>query len=155
MKKSISTLLFLFLVFCANAQTADTPSSYAFKKLHEQNIDTTKICFNKCTRAGIYETRAEKIGDSIKTYRLLIQKEYTEYCACICDKSISDSISTLVTNKLNKRGYDCPPNDSGYSCKGALIKFQKDNDLFIGALTLETMKNLGFSFEELGLLLKK
>ncbi|MEY4902977.1 MAG: hypothetical protein RLZZ292_792 [Bacteroidota bacterium] len=185
MKKNLTLLLLLF-AFCANAQTADAPSSYAFKKLHEQHIDTTKICFQKCIKADKYETRQEDIEIKEGEYEELKQKKtdsvfmldkrfykkkiysvfiggcqgFSEWYPCICNTALTPAITEKIKAALRKRGYDIPgsPHDNCWGTlyeRAALLKFQKDNDLPICALTLETLKKLGFSFEELGLLIKQ
>ncbi len=59
------------------------------------------------------------------------------------DSSLLDSLRTALV----KRGYDVGPECSvigNYTgTKPSLVKFQKDNNLCIGSLDLETLKALG------------
>ncbi len=59
------------------------------------------------------------------------------------DSSLLDSLRTALV----KRGYDMGPECSvvgnHIGTKSSLIKFQKDNNLCLGSLDLETLKALG------------
>ncbi len=107
-----------------------------------------------------YETRSfQKLASSATTTTSEIPAQYntvtktnlvkaggfTEWREVICNADITPSFYRSVQQALNDRGYDAGPVDGqvGARTKAALVKFQRDNNLPIGSMDIETLKALG------------
>ena len=62
-----------------------------------------------------------------------------------CSADITPAFYRQVQQALNDKGYDAGPVDGqiGARTKAALVKFQRDNNLPIGSMDIETLKALG------------
>jgi len=82
------------------------------------------------------------------TRRVLVKKGgFTEFREVICEGDVTNVTVRKIQEALRSRGYDPGVSDNvmGARTKAALVKYQKDNNLPVGNLDLETMKSLGVS----------
>lgn len=83
------------------------------------------------------------------TKRQLVSKGgFTEWREIVCGKDVTSQMVRNVQNALRARGYDPGPIDNvmGSRTKAALVKFQKENNLPVGQLDLETLKALEVNY---------
>ncbi len=90
----------------------------------------------------------EFINKEIEYEVLISRGGYTEWKQVVCDVQISKKLYRDVYSALIERGYSIGGNINhieGFmpETKAALIKFQKDNNLPMGQLDLETLALLG------------
>ena len=116
-----------------NYYTAGCPSGYRFDPL-----DNT--CKKVINIPAEYETVSK---------RALTQSGgFTEWREVVCPNNLTSYTITQIQTALKDRGYDPGPIDNilGARTKAALTQFQKDNNLPIGQLDLETLKALGVQY---------
>ena len=151
------TRTFQKLVRDASVNADDVPAQYttrSFKKLaSDASVSSTPI-------PEVYETRSfQKLASSASTSTTEIPAQYntvskrnlvkaggfTEWREVICSADITPSFYRQVQQALNDRGYDAGPVDGqiGARTKAAMVKFQRDNNLPIGSMDIETLKALG------------
>jgi len=83
------------------------------------------------------------------TRRNLVKKGgFTEWREVLCGEKVTGYTIRQIQSALSSRGYDPGPNDNilGSRTKAALTKFQKDNNLPVGQLDMETLKALGINY---------
>jgi len=83
------------------------------------------------------------------TRRVLVKKGgFTEWREVVCADQVTNVTVRKIQEALRSRGYDPGPADNvmGARTKAALVKYQKDNNLPVGNLDVETMKSLGVSY---------
>ena len=77
----------------------------------------------------------------------LIQKAYFEWKEIVCEADIDESLYQEIQSTLVENGYDIGAHgvngNMNDKTKAALVKYQKDNQLPIGALDIETLASLG------------
>lgn len=80
--------------------------------------------------------------------RLLKPGEFSEWREILCGEKVTGYTIHQIQAALLSAGYDPGPIDNtmGARTKAALIKFQKDKNLPVGNLDLETLKALGVDF---------
>ena len=75
------------------------------------------------------------------------QGGFTDWREVVCDSEITVELIRSVQKALIARGYNVGPagadNKIGKDTKDALMKYQKDNNLPVGQLDIETLKSLG------------
>jgi hypothetical protein len=76
---------------------------------------------------------------------------YSEWKEIVCDNKVNTDVVSQIQTALKKKGYDIGPKGVdgvlGTDTKAALVKYQKDNNLPVGNLNIETMKSLGVKFD--------
>jgi hypothetical protein len=76
------------------------------------------------------------------------EMQQTEWQEVVCAKDVSPKLITQICSKLQMEGYsrvDCSSAKLDSSLKNAINAYQKDNQLPIGGLNMETMYRLGIS----------
>jgi outer membrane protein OmpA-like peptidoglycan-associated protein len=72
---------------------------------------------------------------------------FTEWREVVCEADITQDLVRSVQSALISRGYSVgsagADNQMGAATKAALVKFQKDNNLPVGQLDIETLRALG------------
>lgn len=85
----------------------------------------------------------------IKTKKIIKQGGFTEWREVVCSDKITSDLVRHVHDSLLKAGYDTgtdwTDNVIGKETKAALVNFQRDNDLPVGQLDIETLKVMGIS----------
>lgn len=78
------------------------------------------------------------------TKRVITSDAKLNWKSILCETNTTPSIIRDLQSALKAKGYNVGPVDSVYGAqtKAAVRKYQKDNGLAIGALTLETLKSL-------------
>ena len=91
---------------------------------------------------AVYETVRTKIKEG---------KEKIEWKEVVCFNLVTEDFIKKLQSILKKEGLYKGPIDGiyGSKTKNALIAYQEKNNLFRGALTIETLKNMGFSEREI------
>ncbi|MFT6745158.1 MAG: hypothetical protein ACJAR8_001719, partial [Bacteroidia bacterium] len=94
--------------------------------------------------------RAIEIPAEYKTVtkRVLVKAGgFSEYREVVCSKNVTSQLVRQVQRALLAKGYTVGPagtdNVLGKDTRAALIKYQKDNNLPVGNMNVETMKHLG------------
>ena len=82
------------------------------------------------------------------TKRVLVKAGgFSEYREVVCSKNVTSQLVRQVQRALIAKGYNVGPagtdNVLGKDTRAALIKYQKDNNLPVGNMNIETMKHLG------------
>ena len=102
---------------------------------------------------GVYDTIVEVLDtalvkdfivDSVQVIQTVETGGYTEWKEIVCDSDITEDLYRKVQQGLVDQGYqiDVSGEISGLT-KTALVQFQKENGLPIGALDFETLEALG------------
>ena len=118
-------------------RTIEIPAEYASRSFR-------KLASPAATRA--IEVPAEY---STVTRRNLVKKGgFTEWREVLCGDKVTGYTVRQIQDALKARGYDSGPSDNimGSRTKAALVKFQKDNNLPVGQLDLQTLKALGVQY---------
>ena len=73
---------------------------------------------------------------------------FTEWREVLCGDKVTGYTIRQIQSALSAKGYDAGPADNilGARTKAALTKFQKDNNLPVGQLDMETLKALGVNY---------
>jgi len=83
------------------------------------------------------------------TRRNLVKKGgFTEWREVLCGDKVTGYTIRQIQSALNAKGYDAGAADNvlGVRTKAALTKFQKDNNLPVGQLDMQTLKALGVNY---------
>lgn len=90
------------------------------------------------------EETSEAEYETIVSKRNIKKGGFTEWKEVLCADKIDKDLIHQIQNALNIRGYDCGTkiNFLSATIKSALTKFQKDQNLPVGNLDLETLKAL-------------
>jgi hypothetical protein len=124
------------LVSDARVESADVAAQY-----------TTRTYQKLAADAGTRTVDVPAEYSTITKRNLVKAGGFTEWREVICDTDITADLVRRVQVALMAKGYDLPrygaDNDLGAETKAALVKFQRDNNLPIGQLDLETLKALG------------
>ncbi|MBL7784973.1 MAG: peptidoglycan-binding protein [Chitinophagales bacterium] len=82
---------------------------------------------------------------TITTKKLVRAGEFTDWVEVLCDSKTTPSKISQIQDALRAKGYDPGPSDNvlGGKTRAALQQFQKDNNLPVGNLNMETMRALG------------
>jgi peptidoglycan hydrolase-like protein with peptidoglycan-binding domain len=83
------------------------------------------------------------------TRKNLVKKGgFTEWKEVLCGDKVDGYTIRQIQDALKSRGYDPGPIDNilGSQTKAALTKFQKENNLPVGQLDMDTLKALGIKF---------
>ena len=145
------------LVSDAQAQSADVPARYetvSYQKLASDAATTsadiaaqyTTRSYKKLANAAattVTETPAQY--NSVTKTNLVTPGGFTEWREVVCDADITPALYRRVQQALNDKGYNVGAVDGiiGAGTKAQLVKFQRDNNLPIGQLDVETLKALG------------
>lgn len=105
---------------------------------------TTRVLVN----SNCLETRTTTTDAKYKTVsekRLVSSGGYTDWVEILCEAKTTNSVLREVQNKLNAKGYAVGSADGimGIRTRAQLEKYQKDNNLPVGNLNIETLKSLG------------
>ncbi len=145
------------LVSDASSSAADVPAQYTTRTYKKIASDAS---VNSSSIPEVYETRSfQKLASSASTTTTEIPAQYntvtkrnlvtpggfTEWREVVCSADITPGFYRQIQQALNDRGYDAGPVDGqvGARTKAALVKFQRDNNLPIGSMDIETLKALG------------
>ena len=124
------------LANAANVASANVPAQYG-------NRNYQKLASAATTT--VTETPAQY--NSITKRNLVTPGGYTEWREVVCETAIDATLYTRIQQALVDRGYNVGSAGVdgawGAASKAALVKFQRDNSLPVGALDLETLKALG------------
>lgn len=84
---------------------------------------------------------------TVTTKKLVKTGGFTDWVEVLCEGKMTSSKVIEIQNALKARGYDPGPSDNvmGTRTREALNKFQRDNGLSVGQVTIETLKSLGIS----------
>nr|HPQ21227.1 OmpA family protein [Saprospiraceae bacterium] len=141
----------------ATTNSTDVPAEYGNrtwqKLVADATTTSTDVPVEYTTRsyqklASAATTRSIDVPAETKTIsKRVLEKAggFTEWREVVCETDITAELVRRVQTELKDRGYDPGPIDNvmGAGTKAALSKFQKDNNLPIGQLNIETLKALG------------
>jgi len=81
---------------------------------------------------------------------LLNDGSTSDWKEVLCEKQITKSLAVKIHKILGEQGYQVGPEPTskkfGAQLKGALMKFQRDNDYPLGQLDVETLEGLGVDY---------
>ena len=84
---------------------------------------------------------------TFKTETLISKGGFTEWREVVCDKEVDKNFIIDLQSKLMKKGYlnqiDYQKNSVGAKLKKALINYQRENNLPVGNMDMETLASLG------------
>ena len=86
---------------------------------------------------------------AVETMRVMTsQGGQSSWEEILCDVRVTGNTTQQVQRALSSRGYDPGPADGvmGSKTRNALAKFQTDNGLKVGGMTIETLKALGVRY---------
>jgi len=85
---------------------------------------------------------------TVSKKRLVKKGGFTEWREVLCNDRVTGYTIRQIQAALRERGYDPGPIDNvlGAQTKAALTKFQKDNNLPVGQLDIETLRALGVQY---------
>lgn len=122
-----------------------TPASYekveipAVYKNFTKRVLVNSNCLESTTTTtdAKYKTVSEK--------RLVSTGGYTDWVEILCEAKTTDSVVRNVQKALNAKGYAVGSADGimGIKTRAMLAKYQKENNLPVGNLNMETLKSLG------------
>ncbi len=86
--------------------------------------------------------------EEVTTRKLVKKGGFEEWKEILCAEEVTSYTIRQIQTALKERGYEPGPLDNilGTQTKAALVQFQKDNNLPIGNLNLETLKALGVQY---------
>ena len=120
----------------ANATSADTDANYTTRS-YQRLVSPAST--NVITVPAEYK--------SVSRRQLVKKGGFSEWREVVCDADITSDLVRRVQSALMSRGFDVgtagADNVMGAATKAALVKFQKENNLPVGQLDLETLKVLG------------
>lgn len=145
------------LVSNASTQTTEIPAKYTTRS-YEKLVDNAASTSNDV--AAVYQTRTfQKLASPASTKTIDVPAEYrtvtkrvltkkggfTEWRAVVCEGDVTADLIQQVQSALKTKGYNPGPIDNSFGAqtKKALIQYQKDNNLPVGAFDFETLKSLG------------
>ena len=117
----------------ATTKKVEIPAVY---KIVKTKILDTPVKEEKIEVSALYDTYTTKIK---------ISEPHLEWQSILCETNTDINIILKLQKELQNRGYDITRLDGVYGpeTRGAVDKYQKDNTLSRGALTLKTLKSLG------------
>ena len=126
------------------------------KRVVDKEAFTTEVevpAVYKIVKTKVLNTMAKEEKINIpalyKTYttKVEISEPHLEWQSILCETNTDENIILKLQKELENRGYDVTKFDGIYGpeTKAAVDKYQKDNTLSRGALTLKTLKSLGLS----------
>lgn len=81
---------------------------------------------------------------------LVKEGEYTEWREILCDSKVTNYTISQIQEALISKGYDVgaagADNVMGSATRNALVKYQRDNNLPVGNLNIETLQSLGVKY---------
>ncbi len=124
------------LVRDAAVSSADVPAQYG-------NRNYQKLAAAAST--SVTETPAQY--NSITKTNLVRPGGFTEWREVVCETDVDANLYRNIQASLIEKGYNIGSAGAdgiwGAASKAALVKFQRDNNLPVGALNIETLKALG------------
>ena len=118
----------------ANVQEREIPAEYR---------TVTKSVLRSPASTREVEIPAE--FSTVTTKKLVKVGGFTDWVEVMCEAKVTQFKISAIQQALKTRGYDPGPADNvlGPRTRQALIQFQKDNNLPVGNLNVETMRALG------------
>ena len=86
--------------------------------------------------------------ETVTIKKIVKEGVFHEWREVICNNKVIAELNNQIQLALIQKGYDAGPSDGiiGTKTKAALVKFQKDNNLPIGNLNIETLDALGIDY---------
>jgi hypothetical protein len=134
----------------------------AFKTIQSQVMTKPASCREVTVPAEYQTVRRQKLVRPATTRKIAIPAEYEdiektvvvaggklEWQRVICQIDTTTDRINSIQDALHTKGYDTTPNDGELDEEdwSALKKYQMDNRLGVGALTLQTLDKLGVDVE--------
>ncbi len=108
---------------------------------------TTRTYDKLAAPASTTTTEVPAVHNTVTKRNLVKAGGFTEWREVVCDTDVTPALIRRVQEALMAKGYALPQfgadNNLGEETKAALVKFQRDNNLPIGQLDMETLKALG------------
>jgi hypothetical protein len=126
-------------------QVVDRPASYDRVEIPAvyKNVSTKVLATQGCIE-DTYTTTADQYT-TVTEKRLVSGGGYTGWVEILCAAKTTDNVVKSVQKRLNELGYSVGSADGilGTITRGQLAKYQKDNNLPVGNLNMETLRALG------------
>ena len=101
--------------------------------------------------AAVEEVVMEPEFKTITKRRLVKAGEYSDWREVLCESKITTYTIRQIQESLIASGYDIGPagadNVLGSATRAALMQYQRDNNLPVGNLNIETLESLGVQYE--------
>jgi hypothetical protein len=133
-------------------QVEKTPAYPAEICIHDKDLEKPgikefmdKLKASMANGGNSKETKSAAEYKNVSKRTLVKKGGFSEWREVLCPVKTTDYTITQIQRALKDAGYDPGPIDGvfGSQTKGALIKFQKANNLPQGRLDIETLKKLG------------
>ena len=126
-------------------QVIDQPARYERIEIPAvyKNINTQVLANQGCVE-DTYTTTPDQYT-TVSQKRLVSGGGYTGWVEILCAAKTTDNVVRSVQERLNDLGYNVGKADGilGTITRGQLAKYQKDNNLPVGNLNMETLRALG------------
>jgi hypothetical protein len=131
-------------------QVVKTPSTTREITIPAEYKNVTKLVVD--VAAHTEEITVPAQYSEISKRNLKTKGGYSEWKEILCDNKVNSLVVKQIQDALTKKGYSVGPRGSdnvmGLDTKTALVKYQKDNNLPVGNLNIETLKSLGVKYAE-------
>ncbi|MCL4115890.1 UNVERIFIED_CONTAM: hypothetical protein GTU68_053513 [Idotea baltica] len=152
-----TTISYQKLATDASAVTNDIPARYESvshqKLVNDASTSSSDIAAQYTSRSykKLASAAATTVTETPAQYNTITKRNlvkaggFTEWREVVCEADVTPALYRQVQQALKDKGYDVGAVDGviGAGTKAQLVKFQRDNNLPIGALDIETLKALG------------
>jgi hypothetical protein len=125
-----------------------TPATYKEVAVPAEYATVTKRKLVK--PAGVEEVSIDAQYKNISKRRLVKAGEYSDWREILCDSKVTNYTISQIQQALINEGYDVGPSGAdnvlGGDTRAALMQYQRDNNLPVGNLNIETLNKLGIQY---------
>lgn len=125
-----------------------TPASVEERTIPAEYVTVTKQVLR--TPAQTMQSSVDPEYKTITKRKLVKAGEYSDWREILCESKVTKNTIRQIQGALIASGYDVGDagvdNVMGANTRAALMQYQKDNNLPVGNLNLETLQSLGVSY---------